>query len=232
VLRPSEDRKVQGRNGQLNTFGLLPGLLEEGGTCPGLTEGPQACRSCQGGKTTWHCYAARLARFRPAIHSTLRHNTELLVKAKPSGKEQLLCCEFIRFLEAEQRATKPWLYYRLHWAGDIFDEEYADALRSAISRFPEISFWGYTRSFWAAPVLAGLKNCMLYLSLDDTNREEGERVWSRNRRAGNIKLSIMAKERPTGYIACPVDAGRMPQEQSCSRCRICLKGRPVWFYLR
>jgi len=234
VLGATEDRKTQGRPGQANTFGLLPGLPRNGGTCPGMTEGPRGCQRCEGRKVTWHCYAARLARFRPVIYQQLQRNTELLTKARASGKEGLLLQEFARFAGVESQAKKPWRYYRLHWSGDIFNEEYAVALRAAMARFPEIAFWGYTRSFFAVPILAGLINCQLYLSLDEENWKEGSRVHARFRRAGNIGISAMLKNKPEEghFVPCPVDAGRMKQEQSCRRCRLCLTGKPVWFYMR
>jgi len=233
MIQASEDRKVQGRKGQLNSFGLLPGLPCNGGTCPGMTTGSQGCCHEEQGKRTWHCYAARLAAFRPAIFQQLAHNTQLLQKARASGKEQYLLCEFVRFLAQEKRAAKPWRNYRLHWSGDIFNEEYAEALRSAMARFPEIFFWTYTRSFFAVPILAGLANLRLYLSLDEKNRDTGISVYNKWQRAGNISLSIMAKTHPPGkFLPCPVDSGKMPQPLSCSRCRLCLVGKPVWFFMR
>ena len=235
MILPTEDRKTQGRPGQLNTFGLLPDLPENGGTCPGMTLGPGGCAERVGGKRTWHCYAARLARFRPRVYTPLEKNTQLLKKARLSGKEGLLLNEFVRFAGIESKVADPFWFYRLHWSGDIFNQEYAKALRAAMARFPEIHFWGYTRSFFAVPILAGLENCWLYLSLDSVNWEEGLAVWKKYRAAGNISVSCMSKECPTTgahWIPCPVDSGRMKQEQSCSRCRRCLKGKAIWFYMR
>ena len=219
----------------MNTFGLLPGLPKDDGTCPGMTFGVGGCQSCVKGRKTWHCYAGRLAGFRPTTRQILAANTKALREARPSGKEGLLLQEFARFAGVESKAAKPFWGYRLHWSGDIFDEAYARALKAAMARFPEISFWNYTRSFFAVPILAGLENCRLYLSLDAINWKEGFETYYRYVGAGNISVSCMTKERPAAevpWVPCPVDSGKMSQEQSCSKCKLCLRGNPVWFYLR
>ena len=236
MLQATEDRKTRGRPGQSNTFGLLPGFPQDGGSCPGMTVGVGGCQSCHKGKTTRHCYAARCIALRHRVRTVLANNTRLLREARPSGQEGLLLQEFARFTGVESaQKVKPFWGSRLHWSGDIFSEGYAKSLRAAMARFPEIQFWGYTRSWFAVPILAGMENCRMYLSLDSVNWKEGREVYRRYKRAGNISVSCMAKEKPPSgehWLACPVDSGKMDQAQACSRCRLCLRGKPVWFYLR
>ena len=231
MITPTEDRKTRSCQGQSNTFGLSPGLPEDGGTCPGATCGPGGCLEKRG-PIQRTCYAERLARFRSCVGAVLRRITELLERSSFSAKVQLFAQEFSRFL-GEKKGEKN---YRLHWSGDIPDREYARALGCAIARFPEIRFWGYTRSFFAVPLLAGLKNLRLYLSVDQVNRIEGLAVYRKYRKAGNVHLSFMSRERPTGFrekfLPCPVDTGKLEQLESCHKCRACFHGRTIWFKTR
>ena len=77
------------------------------------------------------------------------------------------------------------MYYRIHWSGDIFNEEYAKALASAIQLNSDIHFWGYTRSFFSVPHLCNLPNLTLYLSLDPVNIVQGLMVFAEHKRPNN-----------------------------------------------
>jgi hypothetical protein len=233
-LKPTADRKTQVRSSQKNTFGLLPGLPEDGGTCPGATGGCAGCLSKPNGRKTSICYVDRLMRGRKAIGRVLKSNTELFSEAIYSEKVLLLLREFKRFYETEtkRKSCDSELWYRIHWAGDIPDPEYAHALREAIEVFPFINFWGYTRSFFSVPMLAGLKNLRWYISLDDENRQEGLEVYNQFSDRGNIHLCWMRETCPDGFRPCPVDSGRMELEYACQQCRLCLTGKPVWFKTR
>lgn len=71
----------------------------------------------------------------------------------------------------------PWTL-RIHDVGDFFSIPYVEAWIDAACRRPDCSFWFYTRSFEDEQlfdnlsVLAGLKNCQGWLSLDSENFEK------------------------------------------------------------
>ena len=154
-LKPSNDIKTRFYPGQKNTLGLLHGKPDQGGTCPGATTGPGGCAFCKEGCKSVTCYVDHLIKYRPAIGNVLRHNTKLLKTGSYAQCLQLLDAEFTRFERADARkrnadpeyvAAQPQAWYRLHWAGDVFDGKYAKALADAMKMHPTTMFWGYTRS--------------------------------------------------------------------------------------
>lgn len=232
-LKPSADQKTQAYRGQKNTFGLMPGLPEDGGTCPGATGSCGGCQHVPEGRVTPICYVEKLLRIRKNVRKTLEYNTELFRESTYTEKVVLLLREFLRFYKQEKKKNKADEYwYRIHWSGDIPDEEYAHALREAIEHVPFINFWGYTRSFFSVPILAGLKNLRWYLSLDAVNKVEGLEVYNKFSHYGNLQISWMGETPLDGLIPCPVDIGKMELENACQKCKLCLNGKPIWFNTR
>jgi len=174
MLKPTCDRKTRSYPTQKNTFGLLPGLE---GTCPYATTAPGGCWHIADNKKLPECYVARTMSVFKGVGPALAHNTQLLQHATQWEMVELLDAEFQRFKKTELRRTKKGqttdLRYRLHWAGDIFNETYAQALAQAIQLNSDISFWCYTRSFFAVPILCNIPNLILYLSLDPVNVQAG-----------------------------------------------------------
>ena len=193
------------------------------------------------------CYVDNIRKIYKAVNGVLEHNTDLLRNATLSTKVQLLKDEFQRFRSTEAkrelRTGQPaQLYYRLHWSGDVFNPEYAEALHQAIAANPAITFWGYTRSWFAVPALSHLPNLTLYLSLDPVNMVEGLDVYHANGgdKNPNLQICYMSPENdfqlklPKAQIVlreCPVDVGRLPGTGGCSKCTRCIsKGNHhVWF---
>jgi hypothetical protein len=198
-LSPSGDRKTRFRPSQKNTFGLLPGLQ---GSCPGATVGAGGCMQAEKGRKMPTCYVVNLMKAYPGVSAILQRNTDLIKRANQQEKTQLLTDEFERFRKLELKKPEPKLYYRLHWSGDVYDLEYARALRDAMTQFPDILFWGYTRCFFAAPVLLEAPNLKLYLSLDPVNARTGLRTYfnalaDRPGVADRIQIAYMARDRDT-----------------------------------
>lgn len=227
-LRPTADRKTRKYSAQKNTFGLLPGPLVNGGTCPGCTFGRNGCQSIPEGNKLPRCYVEHIIHRRPATERVLEENTKLIYNANYDKKVMLLAREFRRFAAAEEKRDGD-LNYRLHWSGDIPDEEYAEALREAIEMFPKIYFWGYTRSLFSLPILSQVDNLCWYVSLDDVNWTEGLKA---AKEYPTVHLSYMGHKKPRGFATCPVDAGKMSLEGACHKCKLCLKGKDVWFKTR
>lgn len=196
LLKPTSDRKTRFYNSQQNTFGLLPGLTD-GGTCPGCTTTAGGCWCVKPGRKTHGCYVDNIMRVYPGVKNVLQNNTDLLRDNSESvaAMTTILDDEFTRFEIAEKKRSVRInncvpIHYRLHWAGDIFNEKYAQALRNAILKHPNVQFWGYTRSFFAVPILTDISNLILYLSLDPVNILTGLVVYDLNGGPTNPRLQL------------------------------------------
>lgn len=252
TLKPSHDRKVAFRPGQLNNFGLLPG---RDGTCPGATQGPGGCSNIPAGRKLKVCYVYGLMHAYKGVAAVLAHNTFLMKNATQEEMHDLLCAEFARFDAAERRKEEPHFKYRFHWSGDFFSMDYATAAVRAMSSYPHIRFWTYTRNFQDGDAvvrkLVSAENLSLYLSLDPDNITRGLEcfyAWKATRFRGhgraNLQICYMAKENDFAeryYAAksgaananlwdevapllsdCPVDTGKLALEQGCSKCQKCI----------
>jgi len=151
ALKLSSDRKVspvsKWSNGNKrwepmvpNAFGLLAG--DDGGSCPGATD---ACKSV--------CYAARTERVFSSARRLVAHNLELLRAADGvDGMADLLEQAVGAFklahrkAEAKSGSSVP-MVFRIHWDGDFFSTDYAEAWAQVIRSNSDVQFWAYTRSF-------------------------------------------------------------------------------------
>ena len=257
ALRLSGDRKVSPfmvRNGKRpsdaqvtvrNTFGL-PAFV----TCPGATP---ACKGI--------CYAARTEhQWAHAVAHTIGRNWELLQTA---GDDEDAIVELLHGLIADFRADLAKVHrrgvpmeplFRLHWDGDFYSLPYARAWRRVILAHPDVTFWTYTRSFAppvnVVPVLAGLANLTLYLSVDQDNLpaakrvlaahpdvlvstlsetpEDGERMLAQlGRRRAPVCPEVIGK---VPLINARADRRRLPEpgeaaEGACVACGMCIVGR-------
>jgi len=236
MIKSSNDSKTRARAGQANTFGLLPGPQ---GSCPGATTGCGGCWApLKVGNKTACCYVDRLMRARPNVKNILQQNTDFMKSASEAEMVEALVAEFTRFNAAEDKAGSTVRNYRLHWSGDIFSKAYARALTTAMSKFPGIHFWAYTRSWELLDAGSlDLKNLRLWLSLDVCNVDAGL-AWLKKhnpKRTTKIGLSFMGNTLPSSldkYVEaeglkpfpCPVDdSGKMKLEGACQRCAACLR---------
>lgn len=195
TIKPTGDRKTRFYASQKNTFGLLPGIE---GSCPCATTADGGCWSIPAGRKTPNCYVAGTMAAYPGVKGILQHNTSVLMAAGEIDKTCILTEEFSRFsaheLKRKAKGLPYSLNYRLHWSGDIFNEEYAWALRSSMASYPEITFWCYTRSFFAVPILCNVENLILYLSLDPVNVQAGLSAFNENKTLTNkLQICYMSK---------------------------------------
>ena len=255
VLKPSADRKTKFHKNQKNTYGLLPGRA---GSCPGATTGPGGCCDKPNGRKTNVCYVFNLMNVYGGVKNILAHNTQVMQNATQEEMVQILDAEFDRFRKVEMKRPKPELYYRIHWAGDIFSEEYAEALSESIQQNSDIRFWCYTRSMFAVPILCNIENLSFYISLDPMNFKEGMDTFLRNKpKSKHLQLCYMGKENNSQarkesaekalkpyhsdqimklamgetFTPCPVDTGKLKLEMGCAVCMKCVRQYPgaVWF---
>jgi Gene product 88 len=227
-----------------NTVGLFPGL-----SCPGATA---LCLSV--------CYALAIASRYKDSGRLLLHNTRQVLAAGDDVERlvRLLRPLIVRFRRESQRHGTP-LLYRLHWAGDFVSLAYALAWAQIIAENPDIDFWGYTRSFLedmdVVPLLDGLENLTLYLSVDRENVGAARRVLTArpHMRVSTLGADPVEAQNLLGLLGrgrapmCPENVGRMPLVVTpdrrmrrpevgehgvgaCAACRMCVDGvRDVGF---
>lgn len=227
-----------------NTSGLFPGL-----SCPGATA---VCLSI--------CYALAIASRYKDSGRLLLHNTRQVLAAGDDVERivRLLRPLIVLFRKESARHGTP-LLYRLHWAGDFISLAYALAWAQIIDENPDIDFWGYTRSFQddlnVFPLLDGLDNLTLYVSVDRDNVDAAARLLVAR---PHLRVSTLGQDRVEAQELltrlgrgkapmCPENVGRMPLVVTpdrrmrrpdvgehgvgaCAACRMCVDGvRDVGF---
>lgn len=181
-LKRSNDRKVANAvspNGKTptiaNTFGLPAGKAF---SCPGATS---VCESV--------CYAGKLEKVYKGVRDVLMHNWDLLRNEDRIGMYSLLSDMIAEFkTDCVKRNAK--MLFRIHWDGDFFSDEYAQAWRLVIEEQPDIQFWVYTRVKSAALILKDIPNLSLYYSTDDENKDIAHELRKNN---SGIKLAYLGK---------------------------------------
>lgn len=235
ILKRSHDRKTTNAvtpaaaSAIANAFGLPAGL-----SCPGRTA---VCGRI--------CYAENLERAYVGVRAVLQHNLDALQSTDRAGMVALLSGMVETFRadcarrEARTGQDVP-RDFRIHWDGDFFSVDYAAAWADVIRTTADVRYWVYTRSFSGAvdvlPVLAGLPNLTLYLSVDSENLAAAKAARKRNPWALWAYLGDTftdAREATAGVSGkaypCPENGGRLPlitaAGSACGRCGICPTGR-------
>jgi hypothetical protein len=212
-----------------NTFGLSYGLPENGGTCPGATTGNGGCCAIRDGKKRQTCYVAKITAIYKNVGNVLLSNTALL-SGKTVEEMKNICRETIRnFIDKNNGQN---LYFRLHWSGDFFSEDYIIAWASVMKEFPQVRFWVYTRSYSHIDIapLVDVKNLSLYLSIDPINYAAGLKIFEKYKDVmPSLGLAWLGndppKDLPYKFIKCPETSGIVKNTKeagACSKCRLCV----------
>jgi hypothetical protein len=221
----SKDRKVanivtpNGKQASMaNTFGLPAGKAY---SCPGATS---VCESV--------CYAGKLEKVFPSVKKNLLHNWALLKDEDLQGMFTLLS-EMIAEFKAECVKREAPMLFRIHWDGDFFNDDYAQAWRMVIEEQPDIQFWVYTRVKSAAVILKDIVNLSLYYSTDSENKSIGVTLKNDH----GIKLAYLAKNFLVGQAdmkemigkvgaKCPENKKAIPlistNGSACVSCSLCV----------
>lgn len=208
-----------------NSLGLLAG-----DSCPGKTE---FCQSCYGVSSEQSA----------GVRDAMKRNLDLLLEAERIGgmkRMAFLLDDAIRRFKHQaryHRLNASERIFRIHWDGDFFSEDYACAWGLTIQRHPGVRFWAYTRSFTTevdvVPILAGLTNLELYLSIDKYNAERAKVVmteWPYVHAALCADIEDNARDLLPGRrsVACPENIGRVGLMTdgvgACVTCRLCPEG--------
>ena len=224
----SKDRKVTNAvspNGKTatiaNTFGLPSGKAY---SCPMATS---VCETI--------CYAGKLEKVFKGVRATLLHNWELLKDADYLTMYTLIHEMITDFTkDCEKRGADK--LFRIHWDGDFFSEEYAEAWRDVICDFPDVQFWAYTRSSFAVPILKDIPKLGFYFSTDEANKELATELKSEH----GVKLAYLAKTFEVGKndfkaiqekaaVPCPENNKKLPmisqKGSACVTCSQCVFAR-------
>lgn len=224
-LLRSKDRKVanvvtpNGKQASMaNTFGLPAGKAY---SCPGATS---VCESV--------CYAGKLEKVFPSVKKNLLHNWALLKDEDLQGMYSLLS-EMVAEFKAECVKKNAPMLFRIHWDGDFFSDDYAQAWRLVIEEQPDIQFWVYTRVKSAALILKDIANLSLYYSTDSENKSIGLTL----KKDHGVKLAYLAKNFAIGQAdmkemigrpgaKCPENKKAIPlisqQGSACVSCSLCV----------
>ncbi|HSX44197.1 MAG TPA: hypothetical protein VLE69_02785 [Candidatus Saccharimonadales bacterium] len=227
-----------------NSFGL-PAIE----TCPGMTD---ECKK--------DCYAIDSER-RTATHEKMQENLDILEEAKTvDGMYNKLRTMVAGYRTAAERLGIPEdkRNFRVHWDGDFYSEDYAEAWRKVIEESPE-KYWIYTRSFTpevnVVPILAGLENLDLFMSVDCQNVDRAAEVLTDKPKVRVAYLVDYAEDaeplmeklgrtRDEGFhiVICPeniiVESGKRQGQRrqvlidekggACAQCKVCFNGRENW----
>lgn len=210
-----------------NSFGLPAGT-----SCPGKTS------FCE------KCYAAR-SEHSKGVGANMRHNLEQLTAAGTVDAMAQLIDEMLDRYRAEadrRELTGDRRLFRIHWDGDFFSLDYAQAWAEVLPDYPDIQFWCYTRSFTdpvnVVPILRNCGNLTVYLSVDGDNATAAHQVAADH---PGILLAYSALDYATartlvpdgrrGPVPCPEnDASKgidlmTDGVGACVTCQLCPKGR-------
>ena len=216
----TNNSKVRFRANHCNTFSLKQGDPLEGGTCPGMTEGAGGCAE--------KCYDKNLRKLYKAYASVEDHNTQIIID-KPAHEVYTIIKNSVVYWLLDEGHKDP--YFRIHTGGDFYNEEYTECWAKVMLEHPEVRFWAYTRSLFAVPILAKIKNLTLYLSCDPVNKEEVLKVYKEYESYTNVAIAWMGNDLPENifsdkaFLVCPEVTGKLKNtktEGACSRCRACV----------
>ncbi len=226
AIKLTLNRKVKFSKNVKNTFGLNYGLPSNGGTCPFATAGKGGCLSFKNGGTIKTCYMDKIAKIYPSVGSVLEHNTQLVKTAKGKDLIKLLQDTVTEFRNS---TTPDNLYFRLHYSGDFFSDEYTKAWATTINNNLDIHFWCYTRSFDYVKHLVDCKNLSIYISTDSVNYKKAKKTYDKYIKKPNVAMAFMGNNPPEDlslrFAKCPETYGvikNTDERGACANCRLCI----------
>lgn len=237
MIKLSDNGKTKFRKNHNNTFGLMYGKPENGGTCPGATCGSGGCLDVKVGRTTQTCYMAKITRIYKNVGKVLLENT-LALEGKTKEEMTVMLRGLVQVFIYNSKGED--LYFRLHYSGDFFSQAYAEAWADVIKEFPQVQFWGYSRSVfkdgtdYVQPLL-GIKNLTFFLSCDPDNfglmQEFFEKHKENNPQLGMAWMGDTAPDAEKHrWVKCPEITKKVPNTDkagACSKCRLCVDNYKV-----
>lgn len=242
TLQGSKDRKV--------ATSFTPGGAVRISNTFGLRSGPDySCRSATEACTS--CYAFSLERAYTNVRNAMDTNFTVLSSMTYQQMVDALC-EILDEFIARCGKFDAEMLYRIHWDGDLFSNDYARAWARAVSLYPDVKFWIYTRDADGYRILvdSDLPNLRVLHSVDTTDQvltgvnqmthaeklrdEYGERYMPAVLAETEAEAKAIGRELIGRPIAsCPELRGQIPLNGACQACRICIdapttKGVAFW----
>jgi hypothetical protein len=248
-IRPSGDRKVsscirrQGSKDKVvlqNAYGLPAGL-----SCPNRTE---FCESCyaEALETQWSS-VSRLVMGNWEAHQAAGDDVAAHFRLL-DDMMQRYTLQFQK-LRAAGRVMDDENIFRIHWDGDLFNKAYTLAWQGIVTKYWNVQFWIYTRSFQWAPLLLASNNIAVYLSVDKYNVDAAIPYLRKYKRLlaafcaeTQQECAELAEYAGRKAAPCPENTGRIPLVMhksgrrtivpavgedavgACAACRLCVDG--------
>lgn len=208
------------------------GKPENGGSCPGATCGKGGCLDVRDGLKRETCYMAKITAIYKGVGVVLTSNSEI-VRDKSVLEMSNTIRETIQAFILKSKGAD--LYFRLHYSGDFFSKDYAEAWATVIKEFPQIQFWGYSRSVfkngtdYIKPLL-NIKNLTFFLSCDPDNFETMQKFYEQHKEDNpQLGMAWMGNTAPEPekyrWVKCPEITGKVKNTDeagACSKCRLCV----------
>jgi len=122
--------------------------------------------------------------------------------------------------------------FRIHADGDFFNHEYVYAWIAIMRAFPNVHFWAYTRSDFAALLLHGaeLPNLGLYFSADPVNLELAKTMEAKGIRLAMVATTFDEAKESVKGVRCPEQNSKSfdlinEKGGACVRCNLCPMAR-------
>lgn len=223
-LKLTDNRKTSFKPNHMNTFGLMYGRPEDGGTCPGSTQGTGGCLEIKTGRKLNTCYMAKITTIYPNVRRALEANGDLLKDKTQEEMEEVLAATVEAFIK-KNKGEK--LFFRLHYSGDFETEDYVKAWANVMKKYSQVRFWAYTRSYWFAKHFRDIPNLTLFLSADPVNYRLLKAVYEKHSDQKNFGIAWMGNTPPTEqrWVTCPEITGKVKNTKeggACSKCRLCV----------
>jgi hypothetical protein len=188
-------------------------------SCPGATS---FCQSI--------CYAGKLEKLYPSFRELVLRNWELLKDAFMSEMFVLIDEMIIDFRADCDKWNAP-KKFRIHADGDFFNMDYVQAWATVIQLNPDIQFWAYTRSDFAAEYLhnAQFPNLGLYFSGDPVNKVTAKEMEAKGINVAFVATTFSEAKDEFAGPRCPEQNGALPlidkKGGACVTCGKCVFGR-------
>lgn len=223
LLKRTQDRKTanmstpNGKQSKIaNAFSLPAGNAY---SCPGATS---FCQSI--------CYAGKLERIYKGFRDVVLHNWNLLKDAHIGEMASMIDEMIVNFIMDCEKHDAPKLF-RIHADGDFFNMTYVRAWSRVISIHPDVQFWAYTRSDFAAEYLHNRHaNLGLYFSGDSVNVETANRMAEKGIKIAFVDTTFAKARESFKGVRCPEqnnkDFGIIDNNGgACVRCGLCPMAR-------
>lgn len=160
-------------------------------------------------KTEWcakHCYAHRQERMYPNVKRAYKINLNATSKKT-----------FVYSMVEEIKNNNKNNIFRIHVSGDFKDVRYIYNWVSIAKQLPEITFYGYTRSWEDVNllphlgILNKLDNVVLFASVDDTTNKNSPKTF---------RIAYAGDNKPTHIksVICPQQQEKV---EHCLDCKLC-----------